>query len=278
MFPGTNCDCDYDWATARHHSLLASYLPPVPPTVSSAASNYHRLREGLDSASLFPPTMQSTLDGPAALGPAFSPVQKQRLDMSGYPSPPSSGRTEHQDGQEEGGVGPETRHRDAPVEVETRARANEVIISPRPEASQSLSPPASCEEEEEEEGDEVEHDEYSDDDDEYSDDQDGDATVMAGMERSLSGTSWSDSPAPSSPSTSIATTSQSTLFHRARADTRTGSPYMDEQLPLAPIRDTPGNPFLQGGPADVGHTGPNRSKRVPSRSMPRERGRMTYVL
>jgi hypothetical protein len=196
--------------------------------------------------------MQSTAS--STQGSAFSPVMKQRFE--GYPSPPSSGRTDHQAGpdcQQSGDdhAGEET--------MKVEARTIDVTISPRQEAMHhSLSPPASVEEEEE--------DEYEDDE-EYEED----LTIIA-INRSSSSSSRSNSVEPSSPSTSIGTMHQ-------RVDTRARSPYNQDELPIAPIRDTPRNPFLQGGPADVGISGPHREgKRMPTRPMHRERGKMTYVL
>lgn len=46
-----------------------------------------------------------------------------------------------------------------------------------------------------------------------------------------------------------------------------------------PIRDSPGNPFLQGGPADAGLSGPRmwQARQRLSKIPKRERGKMTYV-
>ncbi|PWN87401.1 hypothetical protein FA10DRAFT_269353 [Acaromyces ingoldii] len=46
---------------------------------------------------------------------------------------------------------------------------------------------------------------------------------------------------------------------------------------VVPVRDTPGNPFLEGGPADLGYTGRRVGSARSHPAMPRERGTMTYV-
>lgn len=46
---------------------------------------------------------------------------------------------------------------------------------------------------------------------------------------------------------------------------------------VVPVRDTPGNPFLEGGPADLGYTGRRVGSARSQAALPRERGTMTYV-
>lgn len=206
----------------------------------------------------------------SALAHACSPPQKKkhRFDVSGYPSPPSSGRTErHVDDDNVSNTieGDKNQVDDINESTETIERRSGLTCSP--EASQSPSPLAAiCKEDDEQ--DEERGDGGGDDND--------DDTIVA-MSRSRSSSSWTNG-SVSSPSTSLAAQSQ-IQYQLHQSDDESGSPYLDEELPLAPIRDTPRNPFLQGGPADVGFTGVDgHRKRMQHISIPRERGKMTYVL
>ena len=161
----------------------------------------------------------------------MSPTEKLRV-VSGYPSPPSSGRREEE-------VMPRVQG--------TLAATTSIDLR---EAG-SLSPPETIE------GDGGEH---------------GGGASTLDMARSRSCSSWSDTLVVSSPSTSVGALAE--LGREAPC-----SPYLRLNHLEGPIRDTPRNPFLEGGPADVGHTGPSgRTKKRSTPMPPRERGRMTYVL
>lgn len=198
----------------------------------------------------------------SALVSACSPPQKKhRFDVSGYPSPPSSGRTERDVGDDSISDKAEGDKRKVDGITES-AKTIEKHIECPPEVSHSLSPAKTCKEDDEQDEDEGEN---------------GDETIVP-MCRSHSDSPWTDK-STSSPSTSIAAQSQIQYHHLQQSDDGMGSPYIDDELPLEPIRDTPRNPFLQGGPADVGFTGHNgHLKRMQQISIPRERGKMTYVL
>jgi len=159
------------------------------------------------------------------------------------------------------------------VDASTNTRMSTTVVEKqnlRMEENASTTPPSTSEEgSEDERADEVEEEREEEEEEEHS--------LAVDMERSRSGSSWGESITVSSPSTSIATHIQ--RDNTTEGQEQHGSPYVDSPFALEPIRDTPRNPFLQGGPADVGYTGPNKNFKGRARNYPpRERGRMTYVL
>ncbi|UZJ56712.1 hypothetical protein CBS101457_006032 [Exobasidium rhododendri] len=182
----------------------------------------------------------------SALAAAISPPVKQ-LYSSGYPSPPSSGRI---DGSDEG-IGPCQVSGKVDGSL-SKEKAFATIPERSPAHLASATPPGSSDDESGREEEEI----YDDDDD----DDEGEALDAASV---------------SSPSTSVATHFPNEAA--AAASVRSRSPYIECSHNKRPIRDSPNNPFLQGGPADLGFSGPKRNSRRREACPPRERGRMTYV-
>jgi hypothetical protein len=215
----------------------------------------------------------SVLAAASASDLVTSPPLKQQF-YSGYPSPPSSGRT-----------GNDVDKRGDDDQPSLLLPVLEAQLSPRivldaitarmtktAQAADGSTAHAASEVDDEESEEEADYEYEEEEEGEYDDEED--ETIEADTLQSSSSRSIS----VSSPSTSIAT------IHPQHRNTTTsqqrGSPYTQRQYSNAPIRDTPGNPFLQGGPADVGFSGPNSrgAAKGQGTAAVRERGRMTYVL
>lgn len=115
--------------------------------------------------------------------------------------------------------------------------------------------------------------------DEFDSDQDAEGSVEAdGLDRDLlhDATPRASSSNATTPPPRV---TQALTYRPARPFSERVRVDNESVASIMPIRDTPKNPFLEGGPADNGFTGPNRhqayrrAKQIPAK----ERGKIAYV-
>lgn len=199
---------------------------------------------------------------------AYSPPQKKQC-ISGYPSPPSSGHNDREDGSKQ---------------VEDRLFARSEYTSNEVGLHQSQRLPFAEKEEVDVDRRVIEGwntDSDSDDEEAYDDDNESGSEAESEGEMDVTITAMSRTASHASSSATFRSSASSTSADAStsRRERQLGSPYVQSKLSSGPIRDTPRNPFLEGGPADVGHAGPyGRTRQSGMPNHCRERGKMTYVL